>query len=66
MIDFEIPEHTKLVRNIVREFVHDVCIPAEKGLTVDIYDETLRSFARKREPRGFCVLFFRWSGEVWV
>ena len=27
MIDFEIPEETKLVRGIVREFVHEVCIP---------------------------------------
>ena len=35
MIDFEIPEETKLVRGIVREFVHEVCIPAETGLTVD-------------------------------
>ncbi len=41
MIDFEIPEETKLVRSSVREFVHDACIPAEKGLTVDTYDEIL-------------------------
>ena len=51
MIDFEIPEETKLVRSIVREFVHDVCIPAEKGLTVDTYDEILA------ELRQNCLLY---------
>jgi acyl-CoA dehydrogenase len=47
MIDFEIPEETKLVRNIVREFVHEECIPAEKGLTVDTYDEILAGLRQK-------------------
>ena len=65
MIDFEIPEETKLVRSIVREFVHDVCIPAEKGLTVDTYDEILAELRQKREPKDFGVLFssrMGWDG----
>ena len=66
MIDFEIPEETKLVRSIVREFVHDVCIPAEKGLTVDTYDEILAELRQKREPKDFGVLFSQSNGVVWA
>lgn len=32
MVDFEIPDETKLTRMLVRKFVHDVCMPAEKGV----------------------------------
>ena len=64
MIDFEIPEETKLVRNIVREFVHDVCIPAEKGLTVDTYEEILSELRQKARAKGLWCPFFpvEWGG----
>ncbi len=32
MIDFEIPEEAKAMRERVRQWVHDECIPAEKRL----------------------------------
>ena len=32
MVDFEIPDETKLTRVLARNFVHEVCIPAEKGV----------------------------------
>ena len=67
MIDFEIPEETKLVRSIVREFVHDICIPAEKGLTVDTYDEILAELRqKKRERKDFGVLFSQLNGVEWA
>jgi acyl-CoA dehydrogenase len=31
-IDFEIPEDAKAIRDKVRAFVHDECIPAEEQL----------------------------------
>ena len=66
MIDFEIPEETKLVRSIVREFVHDVCIPAEKGLTVDTYDEILAELRQKARAKGLWCPFFQSNGVVWA
>ena len=65
MIDFEIPEETKLVRNIVREFVHDVCIPADKGLTVDTYEEILSELRQKARAKGLWCPFFpvEWGGD---
>ena len=67
MIDFEIPEETKLVRSIVREFVHDICIPAEKGLTVDTYDEILAELRqKKRERKDFGVLFSQLNVVEWA
>ena len=64
MIDFEIPEETKLVRNIVREFVHEECIPAEKELTVDTYDEILAGLRQKARAKGLWCPFFpvEWGG----
>ena len=41
MIDFEIPDETKLVRAQVHEFVQSVCIPAEQNLNVDTFDYIL-------------------------
>lgn len=31
-IDFEIPAEAKAIRDKVRQWVHDECIPAEKAL----------------------------------
>lgn len=65
MIDFEISEETKLVRNIVREFVHEVCIPAEKELTVDTYDEILAGLRQKARGKGLWCPFSQSSGVAW-
>ena len=56
MIDFEIPDETKLVRAQVREFVQSVCIPAEKNLNVDTFDEILAELRLKaRTPGRVCM-----------
>ena len=52
MIDFEIPEETKLVRNIAREFVHEVCTPTEKGLAVYAYGEMIAELRHKGQVKG--------------
>ena len=51
MIDFEIPDETKLVRAQVREFVQSVCIPAEKNLSVDTFDDILAELRQRRAHR---------------
>ena len=54
MIDFEIPEDAKIIRETVRKFVREHCIPAEEGLTADTFDETLKEvFVQLRGSSGF-------------
>jgi len=51
MIDFELPEDARAVRNKVRTFVHDYCHPAEETCTADNFEEVmaeLRSAARSQ------------------
>ena len=39
MIDFEIPEETRVIRDKVRKFVQEECIPAESRCTADNFEE---------------------------
>jgi acyl-CoA dehydrogenase len=64
MIDFEIPDETKLVRAQVREFVQSVCIPAEQNLNVDTFDGILAELRLKARAQGLWCPFFpiEWGG----
>ena len=64
MIDFEIPEETKIIRAKVRKFVHEVCIPAEKNLTVDSFEEILAGLRQQAQTEGLWCPFFptEWGG----
>ena len=42
-IDFEIPPEAKAIRERVRQWVHDECIPAEKKLIDGAGANTVRS-----------------------
>ena len=39
MIDFEIPEDARVVRNKVRKFVQEECHPAEEVCTADNFED---------------------------
>lgn len=41
MIDFEIPEDARAVRNKVRKFVQEQCLPAEESCTADNFEDVL-------------------------
>jgi len=41
-IDFEVPAEAKAIREKVRKWVHDECIPAEKELDSKPLDEVLK------------------------
>ncbi|MDG1204780.1 MAG: acyl-CoA dehydrogenase family protein [Pseudomonadales bacterium] len=41
MIDFQIPDETKAIRNKVRKFVQEVVHPAEENCTAENFDEVL-------------------------
>ena len=58
MIDFEIPEETKIIRAKVRKFVHEVCIPAEKDLRVDNFEEILADLRQQARAEGLWCPFF--------
>lgn len=64
MIDFEIPEETKVVRAHVRKFVHDVCIPAEENLSVENFESILADLRKKARAEGLWCPFFptEWGG----
>ena len=64
MIDFEIPDETKLVRAQVREFVQSVCIPAEKNLSVETFDDILAELRQNARAQGLWCPFFpvEWGG----
>ncbi len=57
MIDFEIPEDAKIIRETVRKFVRDHCIPAEEGLTADTFDEKLAGLRVKAREAGLWCPF---------
>ncbi|MEM7019443.1 MAG: acyl-CoA dehydrogenase family protein, partial [Pseudomonadota bacterium] len=57
MIDFEIPEETKTVREIVRKFVHDHCIPAEAELENRPLKEVLGELREKAKAQGLWCPF---------
>ena len=52
MIDFEIPEETKAVRNKVRTFVREECHPAEEVCTAENFDTVLAGLREKARSQG--------------
>ena len=57
MIDFEIPEETRAIRNKVRTFVQEECHPAEEVCTADNFDEVLAGLREKARGRGLWCPF---------
>ncbi len=46
-IDFEVPAEAKAIREKVRQWVHDECIPAEKELDTKPLEEVLGKLRKK-------------------
>ncbi|MAT84608.1 MAG: acyl-CoA dehydrogenase [Gammaproteobacteria bacterium] len=57
MIDFEIPEETRAIREKVREFVQKECIPAESQLEHREYEEVLWELRDKARAQGLWCPF---------
>lgn len=57
MIDFEIPEDARTVRNKVRKFVQDECHPAEEVCTADNFDEVLARLRERARGQGLWCPF---------
>src|SRR5215472_13002708 len=51
-IDFEIPAEAKAIREKVRKWVHEECIPAEKELDSKPFDEVLGKLRAKARAQG--------------
>src|SRR5215470_13621481 len=51
-IDFEIPAEAKAIREKVRQWVHEECIPAEKELDTKPFDEVLGKLRAKARAQG--------------
>src|SRR6201997_2683145 len=56
-IDFEIPTEAKAIREKVRKWVHDECIPAEKELDLKPLDEVLGKLRAKARAQGLWLPF---------
>src|SRR5579862_8652272 len=57
-LDFEIPPDAKAIREKVRQWVHDECIPAEKKLLAGAdYKETLAALRKKARAQGLWCPF---------
>jgi acyl-CoA dehydrogenase len=57
MIDFEIPEDAKAVREKVRTFVQEHCIPAEQEMETRPYKEVLSELRQKARSQGLWCPF---------
>jgi acyl-CoA dehydrogenase len=57
MIDFEIPEDARVVRNKVRKFVQEECHPAEEICTADNVEEILAGLRTKSREQGLWCPF---------
>ncbi|MGI9328615.1 MAG: acyl-CoA dehydrogenase family protein [Pseudomonadales bacterium] len=57
MIDFEIPAETKAIREKVRAFVHEHCIPAEAELEQREFSEVLADLRAKARGQGLWCPF---------
>lgn len=57
MIDFEIPEETKAIRNKVRKFVQEVVHPAEENCTAENFDEVLAELRVAARSQGLWCPF---------
>jgi acyl-CoA dehydrogenase len=56
-VDFEIPAEAKAIRERVRQWVHDECIPAEKELEHRPYKEVLNELRGKARGQGLWLPF---------
>src|SRR5581483_10341636 len=56
-IDFEVPAEAKAIREKVRQWVHDECIPAEKELDSKPLDEVLGRLRKKARAQGLWCPF---------
>src|SRR5258708_32320411 len=56
-IDFEIPTEAKAIREKVRKWVHDECIPAEKELDTKPLAEVLGPLRKKARAQGLWCPF---------
>jgi len=56
-IDFEIPPEAKAIREKVRQWVHDECIPAEKELDTKPLDDVLKPLRKKARSQGLWCPF---------
>ena len=57
-IDFEIPAEAKAIREKVRAWVHDECVPAEKALMEGAdYKKTLAALRKKARAQGLWCPF---------
>ena len=52
MLDFEVPAEAKAIREKVRKWVHEECIPAEKELDSKPFDEVLANLRKKARAGG--------------
>jgi acyl-CoA dehydrogenase len=57
MIDFEIPEETRAIREKVRAFVQNECIPAEQALEHREYEDVLWELRDKARAQGLWCPF---------
>ena len=57
MIDFEIPEETKAIREKVRRFVQEHCVPAETALETRDFAEVLGELREKARGQGLWCPF---------
>jgi acyl-CoA dehydrogenase len=56
-IDFEIPPEAKAIRERVRQWVHDECIPAEQQLDSKSLDDVLKPLRKKARSQGLWCPF---------
>jgi acyl-CoA dehydrogenase len=56
-IDFEIPPEAKAIRERVRQWVHDECIPAESQLDTKSLDDVLTPLRKKARSQGLWCPF---------
>ena len=64
MIEFEIPEDTRAIRDKVRKFVREECHPAEEICTADNFDSVLAELRQKARAQGLWCPFVptEWGG----
>ena len=66
MIDFEIPEDARLVRDKVRAFVQSECHPAEEICTADNFETVLSELRVKARSQGLWCPFVPEHMAAWA
>lgn len=57
MIDFEIPEDARAIRDKVRKFVQEECIPAEETCNADNFEAVKTELRNKARNQGLWCPF---------